>query len=235
MKTLRARAMLMPRGIPIVAMIALAAATGGCSYDPHPADGKLACSADGQCPQGYACRFPAATCFSGAATSGAGGGTGGGAPAGTGGSPSSTNASDYVGTWTFGNSANIVTSCNDGLGDATTIIAEHPDSLTMTIAAGGSTGAALLSVWLCELQLGVDTTGAHLGGGVHVCAFNRAANDPTSDPVTQTWTATRFDFNVTKRDRGVATHVGEYDLVRLYASGSTVTCHQVVRGALQKP
>lgn len=239
MKCLGARALVTPLGrarVAVAAAVIAAAATAtvaasGCSYDPHPADGKLACSADGQCPQGYTCQLPARACY--ADTTGAGG-TGGTVAGGSGGAPSSTNASDYVGNWMFGNAATIVTSCNDGLGDTTTNIADHPDSLVMAITSGGATGAALLSSWLCDLQLDVDSTGAHLDGGNRSCVLNRAAGDPPSAPVTRTWTATRFDFNVTKRDRGVATHVGEYDLVSVYSNGGMLLCHQVVRGGLQK-
>jgi hypothetical protein len=213
----------------IARVVVAGAIAAGCSYDPHPANGKLACSADGQCPQGYSCQSPAGLCYADGA-----GGSGGSVAGGTGGAPSSTNVSDYVGNWMFGNAATIVTSCNDGLGDTTTNIADHPESLAMSIVSGGGGGAPLLSSWLCDLQLDVDSTGGHLDGGNHTCAQSRAVGDPASAPLTRTWTATRFDFNVTKRDRNVATHVGEYDLVSVYSGGGMLLCHQVVRGGLQK-
>jgi hypothetical protein len=59
-----------------------------CGYNPSPADGKLGCSAKGECPEGYSCRTDnkcwkdGGTAGSGGATGGSGGATGGSGGAG---------------------------------------------------------------------------------------------------------------------------------------------------------
>lgn len=216
----------------MVGMVALVC-DSGCSYDPHPADGKVGCSANGECPQGYTCRYPSATCFSDTTGAGMGsGGTSGGT--GTGGATISVNASDYVGEWAFGPAATVAASCDDGSSDSTALLSESGTVANMSITMDMSGLAVLRSVWLCDLLLNLDSAGAHLGPGNHTCIHTKTVNDPPGAPQSQTWTTTKFELSVTKRDRGTAAHVAEYTRVDAYSATDVVTCHQVVRSGLQK-
>jgi hypothetical protein len=219
--------------VAIASAIALVAVACGCSYDPHPADGKVGCSAKGECPQGYTCDPTSETCFSG--TNGGGIGSGGtSGNSGTGGATISVNASDYVGDWAFEDGAVVVTSCNDGSADATASLSDPSSAMNMTNTMAPSGIAALESIWLCDLFLNLDSAGAHLGTSNGPCVFGRQPGDPLTKPQSQTWITTKFELSVTKRDRGTATHVAEYTRTDVYTTTRVVTCHQVVHGDLQK-
>lgn len=225
---------------------ALAAVASACTYDPHPANGALACSTPANlCPQGYTCDLVLGTCFSdsatgsgGAASTGSGGASGtGGASAGTGGGTSgqvSSNASDYIGMWTFGLAATVDTTCSDG-STSTNSLADLPTNRQiLTVKSGPSGGATLVADWLCAINLDVDGSGAHLGSGLAKCTAPRAAGAPATDPTTSTWTATRYDLTVRMNDRGNATLVADYTRVDTYADARVVTCTQKVRAPLHK-
>ncbi|MES1172373.1 MAG: hypothetical protein ABUL77_03975, partial [Bacteroidota bacterium] len=53
-----------PRAWWAAGLFALAA----CTYDPHPQEGKLRCSVNGECPTGYTCRRGLGTCWSAGST-----------------------------------------------------------------------------------------------------------------------------------------------------------------------
>jgi hypothetical protein len=226
-----------------------------CTYDPHPADGALACSAAGECPEGYTCRASSNTCFStagGAASGGTGGesapdasrGTGGAAAgadagndassdAGTG--PISAIAGDYLGTWTFGVAATVDTTCSDGTTPTTTSLADRPnDREILTVGTGPAGVAALTANWLCSINLDVDSAGAHLGTGVDSCSQARNATAPATAPLSSTWTATRYDLTLRTTDRTNATLVADYTRVDTYSATRVVTCAQKVHAPLHK-
>jgi hypothetical protein len=223
-----------------------------CTYDPHPADGALACSPAGECPEGYTCRSSSSTCFStaggGAASGGTGGataadasrGTGGasaGADAGSdaGGGPISAIASDYLGTWIFGVAASVDTTCSDGTTPTTTSLADRPtDREILTVGTGPTGVAALTANWLCSINLDVDSAGAHLGTGVDSCSQARNATAPATAPLSSTWTATRYDLTLRTTDRSNATLVADYTRVDTYSATRVVTCAQKVHAPLHK-
>jgi hypothetical protein len=216
-----------------------------CTYDPHPADGTLACSSPSgsnpsQCPQGYFCDLALGTCFAGAATGAGSTGTGGmigtggagGVTTGTGGATTSGQvsgtASDYLGTWVFGLAATSENSCSDGK-NTTTLLGDKPAE--MLVVTTDPTGVAtLIAAWLCNITLAVDSGGAHLGTGVNKCT----AVAPASGISSSTWTASRYELTVRMNDRTNATLVADYTRVDTYADAHLVTCTQKVRAPLHK-
>jgi hypothetical protein len=239
----------LPRGYLAVLALGLSvSALPACTYDPHPADGTLACSSPSgpnpsQCPQGYFCDLALGTCFAGAATGSGATGTGGtggisgtggagGATAGTGGATSSGQvsgtASDYLGTWVFGLAATSDNSCSDGK-NTTTFLGDKPAE--MLVVATDAAGAASLAVtWLCTLELVVDSGGAHLGTAPNKCP----ASYPGKDPVSSIWTASRYELTVRMNDKTNATLVADYTRVDTYVDAHLVTCTQKVRAPLHK-
>ena len=223
-------------------------ALAACTYDPHPADGTLACSSPSgsnpsQCPQGYFCDLTLGTCFAGAATgSGSGGsstgagGTGGagGTTAGSGGAPTSGQvsgtASDYLGSWVFGLAAASDNSCSDGTGTTTSLADKPSDRQILVVTAGPVGVAALTADWLCSIHLDVDGGGAHLGTGVNKCTAASQIGGISSS----TWTATKYELTVRVNDRTNATLVATYTRVDTYADAHLVTCTQKVRAPLHK-
>jgi len=204
------------------------ASTIGC-YDPHPAEGTLACSVQNECPEGYTCRTPPHACFSTGAgtTSGTGGAPGTGGAGGGGSGVISSDPSLYVGIWAFGPKASVENTCDNGT-SGTNSLADDPNGvrslMTITRPASAALGA-LRSVWLCDFYLTLDSNGAHLGTGSHSCA------DTTADPKS-TWTATSFELTTLE---GVnLKHTADYNRVDVYANGTTVTCRQKVTATLKK-
>jgi hypothetical protein len=172
----------------------------GCKYDPHPADGTLRCSLAGECPEGYVCRANA--CFSNNAI-----------PA--------TVLNQYIGAWTMGATANVVTKC----GTAAPTTGSLSDTLSMTIDPGVVSGSDLHATWLCDLHLRLNQSGAHL------LSMDGACTDTTSDPAS-TWTTTQFDVVTT--DGLTAVHTAQYNRVDSYADGTVVNCSQTVHAPLTK-
>jgi hypothetical protein len=219
-----------------------------CTYDPHPADGTLACSSPSssspgqrECPQGYFCDLTLGTCFAGSATGSGSTGTGGasgtggagGVTTGTGGATSSGQvsgtASDYLGTWVFGLVATSENSCSDGK-NTTTLLGDKPAEM-LTVTAGAAGGAALTTDWLCTpTNLDLDSGGAHLAAGVNKCT----ATYPGNDPLRSIWTASRYELTVRMNDKTNATLVADYTRVDTYADAHLVTCTQKVRAPLHK-
>jgi hypothetical protein len=234
----------MPRGC--IAGLALGlwvSALPACTYDPHPADGTLACSSPSsanpsQCPQGYVCDLALGTCFAGAATGAGSGGSStstggaGGTTTGTGGATSSGQvsgtASDYLGSWTFGLAATSDNSCSDGK-NTTTFLGEKPAEMLL-VTTGTAGAASLIAAWLCNINLDVDSGGAHLGTGVNTCTDRY----PGSDPLRSAWTASRYELTVRMNDKTNATLVADYTRVDTYADAHIVTCTQKVRAPLHK-
>lgn len=204
-----------PRLVSVLALVlggALAAGLSGCSYDPHPVDGTLTCSAAYECPEGYECQRATTTCWSKKRDGGMG------LP--DLGTPSS-NIMDYVGEWLLAVTSTVKTVCDDGYDD-TTLLSPADSPSTMTVSRSG---AGLLSVWLCDVTLRWDTTGAHLSDADPSCM------DDTADPI-YLWTATKFDL-VTGNGL-LGQHDATYTRRDQYEDGTIVNCNQTVTAPLIK-
>jgi hypothetical protein len=197
-----------------------------CSYSPQLKSGELKCSAQRECPRGYACSATNVCCANGDPSCGAGTGTGG--VSGSGGSTGGRVAADYIGTWTFGATANVLTECDNGKSGNSSLA-----STTLAITAGATGGTALTanwSVWQAEqcpttIALSYDATGAHLVDTNWFC------EDDTMDPANY-WLVNSFDVTLVGAMSG--THNGLYYREDTYADGSTVKCQQTVTATLTK-
>lgn len=190
---------------------ALGAGLSGCSYDPHPVDGTLSCSAAYECPQGYECQRGTNTCWSKKRDAGSSPDLG--TPSG--------NIMDYVGEWLLGVTSNVKTVCDDGYTD-TSLLSPVDSPSTMTVSRSG---AGLLSVWLCDVTLRWDNTGAHLNDADPSCM------DDAADP-TYLWTATKFDL-VTSNGL-IGQHDATYTRKDTFQDGTIVNCNQTVTAPLIK-
>jgi hypothetical protein len=127
---------------------------------------------------------------------------------------------DYVGEWLLGVTSTVRTVCDDGYDD-TTLLSPLDSPSTMTISRSG---AGLLSVWLCDVTLRWDASGAHLNDADPSCTDG-------TDPV-YLWTATKFDL-VTSNGL-TAQHDATYTRKDTFDDGSIVNCNQTVTAPLIK-
>ena len=193
------------RSLVVAAWLLLA----GCKYDPHLNPGELRCSAAGECPRGYACS--GGSCYPKGAENGA-------------------NASAYIGSWRFGSTASVATTCSDG-SQSNNSLADPSNKSPMTITAGPAGIADLDSIWLCELYLNVDATGAHLDSAAPNCTapFEDAAGATIGNSY---WMVDSFD--VLTSDGATATHHATYVREDDYLTGDVVTCNQTVQAPMTK-
>ena len=197
-----------------------------CSYSPQLKSGEPRCSAQRECPRGYTCSATNVCCANGDASCGAGTGTGG--VSGSGGSGTGSGgrvAADYVGTWTFGSNANVLTDCDNGKSGTSSLAGT---TLAIT-ATGGTALTANWSVWQAEqcptISLSYDATGAHLDDTLWFC------DDSTMDPG-NAWLVNSFDVTLVSATAG--THNGLYFREDTYADGTVVDCQQTVTATLTK-
>jgi hypothetical protein len=197
-------------GMSTVRAAARAAATvaamlmGACTYSPSPADGALACSLDGKCPDGY-------KCMSGACrkTGGGGGGNGG------------TLQQRYVGTWVFTANSSIVTVCTAG---PTT---DTMEGELLHLIADPSVQGALQTTDPCALSLALDaSSGTTLADSTPFCSGS-------DDTFTYTWEALTFDFYASSATAATLDSDYDV-VITDAAQAVVDTCTQRVTGSLTK-
>ena len=184
-----------------------------CSYSPQLTSGELRCSAQRECPHGYSCSASNFCCADGDMVCN--------------GSGSSGRAADFIGTWTFGSTAMVLTECEDGT-SGTNMLAKT--TLAITAGAGGGTAlTANWSVWQSygcptTIPLFYDATGAHLADTSWFC-------EDDTQGLTDYWEANAFDITLLNATTG--THNGLYYLEETQ-NGTTVVCQQTVTATLTK-
>jgi hypothetical protein len=121
----------------------------GCGYSPNPESGKLTCSSDGQCPQGYACAFDN-TCWK------------------NGHLPDM-----FVGHWVFDSTGKLEQSCNGtGAAAPTSLAGDYVDvtpgvssllsasyycNWNMKVSSGDPTKASIIPGQSCQTTDGTGT------------------------------------------------------------------------------
>jgi hypothetical protein len=206
--------------VSLAAGLALFAA---CSYSPQLKSGELVCSAQRECPRGYSCSTTNVCCANGDAACGSG--TGG--ASGSGGTVGGHVAADFIGTWSFGATANVLTECENNTSGNSSLAAT-----TLTITAGATGGTSLSanwSVWQAEkcpaITLSYDATGAHVVDTSWFC------QDDTMNP-SNFWLVNSFDITLLSATSG--THNGLYYREDTYADKTAVTCQQTVTAPMTK-
>lgn len=199
-----------------------------CSYSPNIKSGELLCSDNRECPRGFACSGSNVCCANGDLICNAGG-TGTGGVSGTGGSGAGTGGQKaaFIGTWTFGSTASVLSECEDNTTGTNTLA-----NTTLAITAGATGGTALeanWSVWQASgcpstISLSYDATGAH------VVDTNWSCQDD-SGAISDYWLVN--DFDVTLTSATTATHYGLYYLEETQ-SGVTTICQQTVTATMTK-
>lgn len=208
------------------------ALTLGCTYSPDFRGGSLKCSADGQCPSGYACTRQYC-CRPGDASCGAGSDAGAGGDAGAG-----VNTAAYLGTWSFTSATTLDTECEgagSSGGPAAFLTSQNPTSTLAITDNGNGTLKAAWSEWTgCTYTLSVDSAGAH-GSDADTWACEQMYTPAQTSPpqiTDQLWIYDSFD--ILTADGRTATHDGVYFRQDTYSDKSVVYCTQTLHAPLTK-
>jgi hypothetical protein len=177
---------------------------GACTYSPAPADGTLACSLDGKCPDGYSCS--AGVCRK---KGGGGGGNGGSLQ------------QRYLGTWVFTANSSIVTVCTGG---PTT---DTMEGELVHLVADPSGQGAIQTTDPCALSLTLDaSSGTRLADSTPFCSGS-------DDTFTYTWEALTFDFFASSTTAATLDSDYDV-VITDAAQAVVDTCTQRVMGSLNK-
>jgi hypothetical protein len=196
----------------VISLVAGLTLFGACSYSPQLKSGELKCSAQRECPHGYSC---SATNFCCAAGDPSCGGSSGHV------------AADFIGTWTFGSTAMVLTECEDGTSGTNSL-----SNSTLAITAGSTGGTSLVANWSVwqsyscptTISLSYDATGAHLVDTNWFC-------EDDTQGLSDFWQVNSFDLTLLSATSG--THNGLYYLEET-ENGTTVVCQQTVTATLTK-